>query len=53
MSTTINDMPDAAAAAVSEATRIAAQAARNGTETTKASLEAANTYLGEAGTLGP
>ncbi len=52
MSTTINDMPDAAAAAVSEATRIAAQAARNGTETTKASLEAANTYLGEAGTLG-
>ena len=52
MSTTINDMPDAAAAAVSEATRIAAQAARNGTETTKASLEAANTYFGEASTLG-
>lgn len=52
MSTTINDMPDAAAAAVTEATRIAAQAARNGTETTKASLEAANTYFGEASTLG-
>jgi hypothetical protein len=52
MSTTVNDMPDAAAAAVTEATRIAAQAARNGTETTKASLEAASTYLGEAGTLG-
>ncbi len=52
MSTTINDMPDAAAAAVTEATRIAAQAARNGTETTKASLDAANTYLGEASTIG-
>ena len=52
MSTTINDKPDAAAAAVTEATRIAAQAARNGTETTKASLEAANTYFGEASTLG-
>ena len=45
MSTTINDMPDAAAAAVTEATRIAAQAARNGTETAKASIEAAHTYL--------
>ena len=52
MSTTINDMPEAAAAAVTEATRIAAQAARNGTETTKASLEAASTYLGEASTVG-
>ncbi len=52
MSTTINDMPDAAAAAVTEATRIAAQAARNGTETTKASFEAANSYFGEASTLG-
>ena len=52
MSTTINDMPDAAAAAVTEATRIAAQAARNGTETTRASLEAASTYFGEASTLG-
>ena len=52
MSTTINDMPDAAAAAVTEATRIAAQAARNGTETTKASLEAANSYLGEASAIG-
>jgi hypothetical protein len=52
MSTTVNDMPDAATAAVTEATRIAAQAARNGTETTKASLEAANTYFGEATTLG-
>jgi len=52
VSTTINDMPDAAAAAVTEATRIAAQAARNGTETTKASLEAANSYLGEASAIG-
>jgi hypothetical protein len=52
VSTTINDMPESAAAAVTEATRIAAQAARNGTETAKASFEAASSYLGEANTLG-
>ena len=52
MSTTLNDMPEVATAAVTEATRIAAQAARNGTETTKVSLEAANTYFGEASVLG-
>ena len=40
MSTTTNEMPESAAAAVTEATRIAAQAARNGTETAKASIEA-------------
>ena len=52
MSTTINDMPESAAAAVAEATRIAAQAARNGTETAKASIEAARSYFDEANTLG-
>jgi hypothetical protein len=51
MSTTTNEMPETAAAAVSEASRIAAQAARNGTETAKASIEAARTYVGETGTL--
>ena len=44
MSTTTNDMPESAAAAVTEATRIAAQAARNGTETAKASIEAARSF---------
>jgi hypothetical protein len=51
MSTTTNEMPETAAAAVGEASRIAAQAARNGTETAKASIEAARTYVGETGTL--
>ena len=41
--TTMNELPESAAAAVAEATRIAAQAARSGTETTKASNEAAST----------
>ena len=45
MSTTINDMPESTAAAVAEATRIATQAARNGTETAKASFEAASSLL--------
>jgi hypothetical protein len=51
MSTT-NEMPESAAAAVAEATRIAAQAARSGTETAKASIDAARTYVGETNTLG-
>jgi len=51
MSTT-NELPESAAAAVTEATRIAAQAARRNTETAKASIDAARTYLDEAGTLG-
>ena len=40
-------MPESAAAAVAEASRIAAQAARNGTETAKASIEAARSYVDE------
>ena len=51
MSTT-NEMPESAAAAVAEATRIAAQAARSGTETTKASIEAARSYVDETNALG-
>jgi hypothetical protein len=52
MSTTTNELPESAAAAVSEATRIAAQAARNGTETTKASIEAARSYVDDTNVLG-
>jgi hypothetical protein len=52
MSTITNELPESAAAAVAEATRIAAQAARSGTETTKASIEAARSYLDETNTLG-
>ncbi len=51
MSTTINEMPESAAAAVTEATRIAAQAARNGTETAKASSEAARSYADDSSAL--
>jgi len=51
MSTT-TEMPESAAAAVTEATRIAAQAARNGTETAKASIEAARTYADDTNALG-
>ncbi len=51
MSTTTNDMPESAAAAVTEATRIAAQAARNGTETAKASIEAARSYVDDSNAL--
>jgi hypothetical protein len=52
MSTTTNDMPESAAAAVTEATRIATQAARTNTETAKASMDAARSYVGETNTLG-
>jgi len=52
MSTTTNELPEAAAAAVTEATRIAAQAARRNTETAKASIDAARSYLAEANSLG-
>ena len=52
MSTTTNELPESAAAAVAEATRIAAQAARNGTETAKASFEATRSYVGETGVIG-
>ncbi len=50
MSTT-TEMPESAAAAVTEATRIAAQAARNGTETAKASIEAARAYADDSNAL--
>jgi hypothetical protein len=50
MSTT-TEMPEAATAAVTEASRIAAEAARNGTENAKASLKAANTYFDETSTI--
>ena len=52
MSTTTNELPESAAAAVAEATRIAAQAARNSTETAKASYEAARSYVGETSAIG-
>ncbi len=52
MSTTTTDMPESAAAAVAEATRIAADAARNGTETAKASIEAASSYFDETNKIG-
>ena len=51
MSTTTNEMPGSAAAAVTEATRIAAQAARNGTETAKASIEAARSFADDSNAL--
>jgi hypothetical protein len=54
MSTTTapNEIPESAAAAVAEATRIAAQAARNGTETAKASIEAARSFADDSNALG-
>ena len=52
MSTTTNELSDSATAAVAEATRIAAQAARNGTETAKASFEATRSYVGETSVIG-
>ena len=52
MSTTTNELPESAAAAVAEATRIAAQAARNNTETAKASFEATRSYVGETSVIG-
>jgi hypothetical protein len=50
--TTTNEMPESAAAAVTEATRIAAQAARNGTETAKASIEAARSFADDSNAFG-
>ena len=50
--TTMNEMPESATAAVAEATRIATAAARQSTETAKASIKAASSYLDEANTLG-
>jgi hypothetical protein len=52
VSTTLNDMPESATAAVAEATRIAAQAAWANTENAKASIEAARSYFDEANSLG-
>jgi hypothetical protein len=52
MSTITNELPESAAAAVTEATRIAAQAARNSTETARASFEAARSYVGETSVFG-
>jgi hypothetical protein len=52
MSTTTNELPESAAAAVTEATRIAAQAARNGAENAKASIEAARSYVDETNVVG-
>ena len=49
--TTTNEMPESAAAAVAEATRIAAQAARNGTETAKASIEAARSFADDSSVI--
>ena len=52
MSTATNELPESAAAAVTEATRIAAQAARTSTETAKASFEATRSYVGESAVIG-
>jgi hypothetical protein len=49
--TTTNEIQESAAAAVAEATRIAAQAARNGTETAKASIEAARSFADDTGAI--
>jgi hypothetical protein len=51
MSTT-TELPENAAAAVTEAARIAAQAARRGTETARASIEVARSYMEETNGLG-
>ncbi len=52
MSTTMKDLPENGTAAINEATRIATEAARNGTDTAKASIGAAKTYLDETNVLG-
>lgn len=52
MSTITNDLPETAAAAVTEATRIAAQAARRSTETARASVDTARAYFDETTALG-
>src|SRR6266540_5396026 len=49
---TADDARETAQAAVTEATRIAADAARRGTETAKASIEAARSYFDETSDLG-
>jgi hypothetical protein len=50
--TTMNDVPETAAAAMTEAARIAAQAARRGTETARESIEVARSYFDETSDLG-
>src|SRR5947207_11399330 len=52
MSTPATELPESAAAAVREATRIAAEAARAGTETTKATIETARSYVDDASQFG-
>lgn len=52
MTTNTKDLPESAAAAVAEAGRIASEAARNGTETAKASMGAAQSYLEQTTVLG-
>ncbi len=51
-SSTKTEFPETAAAAVTEAARIAAQAARRQSETAKASIEVASSYLDESSELG-
>lgn len=51
-SNTTTELPETAAAAVAEAARIAAQAARQGTGTAKASIEIARIHLDETNALG-
>jgi hypothetical protein len=52
MSTPTTELPESAAAAVKEATRIAAEAARAGAETTKATIETARSYVDDASQFG-
>jgi hypothetical protein len=52
MSSPATELPESAAAAVKEATRIAAEAARAGTESTRATIETARTYLDDASQFG-
>ena len=49
---TTDEVRETAQAAVTEAARIAADAARRGTETAKASIEAARSYFDETSDLG-
>ena len=51
MSTT-NELPESMAAAIAEASRIAAEAARQNTETARASIEAASSSMDDANALG-
>ncbi len=52
MSTTTDELPKGATAAVNEAARITRDAARRSTETAKASIDVARSYLDEANLLG-